>query len=256
VALAELGVKTGTVDLTVFAPPGMYKTAKENLVKRLSGRSAEIKLRRDKTWREWTYETVRVVPEGIGAAACFILDNKGQPTSGDVLAGDVLVIDSGVFTLDVLKLTNGAFNPESLQHATWKNGGLDAHMRQPLLRGIHKAGRDFTITTVDDTDSVFRNAIQKQDATLAIAGKSINLQDALDDLSKRYAEYIANNVIDTDYDGLTGIRSVALVGGGAYFVAPYLRNWYGDKIATIEKPSPVELNAEGGLRLAIRRLNG
>ena len=34
VALARLGVETGTVDLTLFAPPGMYTNAKESIEQR------------------------------------------------------------------------------------------------------------------------------------------------------------------------------------------------------------------------------
>ena len=65
-----------------------------------------------------------VWPEGIGAAACYILDEKGEFVENDVLAGEAVLLDLGVYTLDALKLVDGSFNPEALEHATWEDAGL------------------------------------------------------------------------------------------------------------------------------------
>jgi hypothetical protein len=62
------------------------------------------------------------------------------------------------------------------------------------------------------------------------------------------------------FDGLRGIKSAIVVGGGATLVEERLRKWYGDKILdrkrypTTATIHPVDFNAVGGLRLARMRL--
>jgi hypothetical protein len=258
VALTQMGVKSGTVDLTLFAPPGIYKEAKEQMVKALKGETVKIQLRGDKKPREWTYENVSVVPEGIGAAACFVLDEKGKPAPNPLFSGDVIIMDGGVWTLDVLLVQNGVFNPETLQHATWKNDGLDSHIRQPLLRSIHGKGGDFAVVTVDDVDVLLRDYAASGTAVLEVAGKEADLTSAIRKLADRYAEYISNSILDHHFSGLAGIRSALVIGGGAFFTTKALQDFYPDKIVDFEQYglSPVIINAEGGLRLAQRRTNG
>lgn len=256
VALAKMGVKSGTVDLTVFAPPGVYKEARQHLLK-LKGEVVVIQLRGDKKPREWVYENISVVPEGIGAAACFVLDEKGQPSGGDLLSGDVMIGDSGVWTLDTILMHNGIFNPETLQTATWQGDGLDTWIRKPLLASVNKLGRDFTVCTVDDIDMLMRRWVETGKAILSFAGKDVDMTGAIDKLKTRYAEYISNNILDVQYNGLAGIRNLLMIGGGAFFVTKTLQEFYPDKVLDFEQYglSPVVVNAEGGLRLALRRAN-
>ena len=152
VALAKLGIRSGTVDLTVFAPPGLYRDFKpaiqENFLEHDG--ETEIRLKNDREPRVWNYANVTVWPEGIGAAACFILDKDGELVESDILAGETVILDIGVFTLDALRLTNGNFNPEALEHATWEDAGINVHLRQPILRAIKQNSDEFANTTVDD----------------------------------------------------------------------------------------------------------
>ncbi|PJF38811.1 MAG: hypothetical protein CUN54_10050, partial [Phototrophicales bacterium] len=141
-------------------------------------------------------EHVSVYPEGIGAAACFVLDEKGNVIESDVLAGETLILDSGVYTLDALKLVDGNFNPETLEHATWDNGGIDVHIRQPILRTLKKqGGDDFAVVTVDDIDRVIRLGAASGEYTLRVAGYEVDLSPLLEKYRERYAAWIANNII-------------------------------------------------------------
>ena len=60
VALAKLGVKEGAVDLTVFAPPGLFNDMKPHIKKRFTegGGEVTIQLSGDKKPRKWHYENV------------------------------------------------------------------------------------------------------------------------------------------------------------------------------------------------------
>lgn len=260
-SLAMLGIKDGTVDLTLFAPPGMYAELKPHIERRFmeNGGKVTIQLKGDKKPREWRYSTVTVWPEGIGAAACFVIDDTGEYIPSDVLDGECLVLDIGAHTLDALQFSNGQFNPESLSYATWEQGGVHTFIREPMLRAIQKKGEDFANLTVDDIDRVIRLGSVSQDYTLKVAGYEIDLKPLLDKYRERHAEWIANTICDGAFNNLRGIRSLILVGGGAVFTEEYLLKWYQGKVLdrkkykTAAKVHPVDMNAVGGLRFALMR---
>jgi hypothetical protein len=262
VALARLGINKGSIDLTLFAPPGMYVEAKHTMQQRFmdDAGATEILLKGDKKPRCWSYSNVTVWPEGIGAAACFVVDDHGEFTHSDVLAGEVIILDLGAHTLDALKLVDGNFNPEALEHATWDTGGVHVHVREPILRAIKKQGDDFANLTVDDIDRVIRLGLVSGDYALRVAGYEIDLKPLVDKYRERYAEWMANNIADGVFGGFRGIKSVILVGGGSTLVEDYLRKWYGDKLLdpkkypSTKKVHPVDMNAVGGLRFALMRL--
>lgn len=261
VALAKLGVRNGTVDLTVFAPPGLFREYRPRIQDNFLDQDGEttIRLKGDREPRTWRYTNVTVWPEGIGAAACFILDKDGQLVESNVLAGETVILDIGVFTLDALRLTNGNFNPETLEHSTWEDAGINVHLRQPILRAVKERSEEFANLTVDDIDLVIRQGLETGDYTLEVAGYAVDIEPLVEKHSERYAGWIANNICDGVFSSFRGIKSVILVGGGTYLVDGWLRQWYGDKIldpmshATTKNIHPVDMNAIGGLRLSLMR---
>ena len=256
-ALAKLGVTKGTVNLTLFCPPSLFKQNRQNMIDTFEKTPVKITLKGDKKPREWTYEQVSVYPEGIGAVACFVFDESGNMLDSEVLQGQVVVLDCGLWTLDTLLLSDGNFNVETLRTATNQNAGVQTHIREPLLKVLHDTDEDFTVLTVDDVDLAIRNGLENNDYTVISAGKEVDVKSILDKLSERYAGWIANNIIDSQLNGLRGIRSAILVGGGATLVETHLRRWYGDKIldrktnTATKNIHPVDMNAVGGLRLAV-----
>jgi len=176
-----------------------------------------------------------------------------------VLAGETVLLDMGVYTLDALKLVDGNFNPEALEHATWEDAGLNVHVRQPILRTLKAQSDEFGGLTVDDVDLVIRQGLTTGDYTLRVAGYEVELLPLIDKHRERYAGWIANNICDGVFNGFRGVKSVILVGGGAEMVEPFLREWYGEKVVDRKKLPhtrrihPVDMNAMGGLRLALMR---
>lgn len=257
-ALAGLGVKSGSVALTTFAPPGMFREARPAIESGfLDNPTVCIQLKGERKPREWTYESVDVWPEGIGAAACFMLDEEGQRVDSDLFKGETMVIDIGAYTLDVLQFSNGSFNVDRLADATIEQGGVNTHIREPILRMIHKRGDDFTTVTLDDLDIVLRQGLSTGEYILSVAGYDLDLKAAFEKYFMRYGDWISNNVIDASFNGFRGIKSVILVGGGAVMVEDRLKDLYPDKILdrkkhpTTKKIHPVDFNAVGGLRLAL-----
>jgi hypothetical protein len=260
-AVAQLGVKEGGVDLTLFAPPGIYVDARKTMEERIrTAGDVAIQLKGDRKSRTFNYDHITIWPEGVGAVACFILDENGDLVESDVLDGETLVMDLGFYTLDALKMVNGNFNPEELEHATFEQGGVMSHVLEPILRVVRKQGEDFSMLTADDVDRVIRLGLVSEDYTLKVAGYELDLGPLVEKHRERYAEWIANNIVDNVFAGFRGIKSVILVGGGALLVEDHLREWYGDKLLNRKKQSatrkihPVDFNAVGGLRFALRRV--
>ena len=262
VALAKLGIQQGSVNLTLFAPPGIFGDVKNTIVEGFTERGGEvrIKLKRDKKPRVWRYENVSVWPEGIGAAACFMLNEQGEMIDSDIFNSETVVLDIGAYTLDALQFQNGNFNPESLEHATLENAGVNTHIREPILRKIHQQSEDFKAVTLDDVDILLRKGLETGDYTLTVAGYTLNLQPMFERYFERYADWISNTVCDGVFNGFRGIKSVILVGGGAVMVEEKLTTLYPDKILNrkkyplTRKIHPVDFNAVGGLRLALNRI--
>ncbi len=263
-ALARAGVKDGdSVNLILFAPPELYTEKKPLIIERFSehGSKTMIMLKGDKKPRTITYESVNVIPEAIAAAFCFALDDNGQAVSTDALTGDVLVIDIGVYTIDCVILSNGELNTES--YLTREREGLQ-RMRKELLSGLRARGGDYRALTEDDIDLLIRRALTEADYCLEIAGKGANLEKQFNEAAENYAGWIHNNLLDSEFDNLSGIRSLLLTGGGAAIVEPHIRRWLEEPGKLLDRtiypttktvPSAF-MNAVGGLRLALSRQKG
>lgn len=257
-ALAKLGVKEGDIDLTLFAPPGLYNELRGQIQKRFleDKGKVSIALKGDKKPREWSYRSVEVWPEGLGAAICFALDDSGEFARSDALAGECVILDIGAHTLDAIQLSNGNFNPETLQHATWEEGGVHIHIREPILRAVKKLSEEFANLSVEDIDRVIRLGTVSGDYNLRAGGYEVDIQPLIDKYRERYAEWIGNNIGDGIFNQFRGIKSIILVGGAA-LVEDHLHKWYGDKLLDRKKFKhtaklhPIDMNAVGGLRLAL-----
>ena len=112
----------------------------------------------------------------------------------------------------------------------------------------------------DDIDRMLRLGLVSDDYTLKVAGYEIDLSDLIQKHRIRYAEWIANNIVDGVFAGLRGIKNMILVSGGSLLVEDSLQDWYGDKLLnrkknpTTKKIHPTDFNAVGGLRFALRRV--
>ena len=119
-ALARLGIKSGSVDITLLCPPAMYNDLKKPMTDAYSKQGVEITLKGDKKPREWSYNSVSVLPEGYAAVGCFMLDSSGNKSPlASKLAGDVVLLDVGAYTANVFRLHNGRIQscrPATVQH--------------------------------------------------------------------------------------------------------------------------------------------
>lgn len=266
-ACAELGVKgsdkdPATVHLIQFAPPKFYAEAKASIASGYlsNGGLTSIQLSTDTKPRVWRYTQVDVFPEGLAAAACLGLDDSGQPVKTDLLSGDVLVLDGGMNTIDAVRLKNGSFVPEDLQHATWAKTGIQFQILQPILNYLQKRSNDFAPLTIHHLDHVLRSGLQRNDWILHDGIHNIDLQKMFAKQAESMASFVSNQIIDTHFDNLDGIRSLLVVGGWSALVLPHLQKWYNTDREKVLVPAghkhlksihPVDFNVVGGLRLAL-----
>lgn len=230
-ALAQLGVASGVpIDLTVCIPPGYYNQGAPYMQKHLVG-DLSIHLAGEKEPRTWNIETVSVWPESLAMCGAFMMDAAGETLETSLFDGETLMLDIGINTLDAVRVSDGNFNPESLETATWAQGGANEHMRKPLLRLLKKSHPDFANATVDDIDAAFR----REKPIVKRGAAEVNLTDAIKGVAEEYAGWMANNILDGEYAGLSSIRHCIVGGGLASHIEPWLRKWYGDKIVDVNK---------------------
>ena len=262
VALGKLlPKKGGSVDLTVFAPPSMFFDAQTGINERMKTikNTIAVQFKGDSKPRIFKIEKITVHPEGLGAVGAFALDDTGQAVASDILEGQTVVLDLGMYTLDALSMNNGQFNPESLQSATWEGQGIKTHILDNVLRVVKKQGEDFALLTTDDIDQAMRQGLSTGNYTLVSGASAIDIEAAVKKFAQRYADWIANNIIDGVFNSLRGIKSLILVGGGATLTADFLKEYYSEKLLQVAHHQhvadvlPTELNAVGGVRLAIAR---
>ena len=259
-ALARLGVKSGAVDLTLTLPPAMLNDLKKPVTEAYTKQPVQITLKGDKKPREWRYENVTVWPEGFAAVGCFMFDSTGTKSAlASKLAGDVVLLDCGAYTANVFRLHNGTFNPADLPLSSIPNGGGNTHIRLPLLEWVHEPGGDLGGVTVDDLDRVIRMGSVSGDYKLTFGRAEVDIKPMLDYLGNQYADWLANNALDTRFDGLRDINGILVLGGNAPQVTPHLKEWYPGKLVEytglreFAGLHPADLNAAGSIRLALAR---
>ena len=259
-ALYRMRIKSkSTINLTLFMPPGLCTTKHKQHV--IDSFSEGLSIAVDGDYYEWDFDQISVRPEGLGAVISFMISPTIKPLAHNIFDGEILIVDAGTYTLDILRISDGNFDPESLATATWEADGLFRHIITPVLEAIHKfADDDFKVITPDMVDKAIYEshyAIGKK-CSIVSAGKSMDLTEAVRAASKRYTEWIVANIFDSHYRGLLGIKYVIVVGGGAYLISEHLKEdvQMGAKIFDYSKLSqlkgvrPTELNAIGGQRWA------
>jgi len=266
-ALARTGVgakSPANVALTLFCPPGFYAEQRDKIRYAFEGKTYHF------TYAEKSHDItigrVFVVPEGQAALYCFNLQPDGSPNPNNALVGDVLFLDSGVYTLDCVLIVDGKVSPEMT--FSLPNGGLDQFIRKPLMLAAQSAGRDFSGVNEDNIDKLIRDyAVAPDDtarytaASLYYGGYTVDLYGAMQREITAYVNWISNNAL-SKYDGLRGIRHVVLVGGGASLITPYLYELYPDKVKNSPTPphyaaakiAPHNMNVVGGLRIALAKV--
>ena len=258
VAVAQTGVKNGTVDLTLLAPPSYYNTVKAAMQDAFNAEGGEVILQLDseRKPRKWTYSTVRVMPEGVAALCCYWFDDRGksQGEHMNLFRGRVLVIDIGMHTTDIVIVEDGKLAVESLTTASYPDFGVYQKVIKPIVQNVR--GDTGLNITLHDVDHALRNGIDSGDYTLSYGKHQIDLANAMQHHAAKHGAEIADAILDTEYSGLSDVARVLVVGGGSAYMDGYLRKWYKGVTDFLDIEgdtgiSVIDANARGAMRLAL-----
>lgn len=188
-----------------------------------------------------------VYPEGVGAAAVYFLNERGQFVNMAFTQGRTGVVDGGYRTIDSVIFEG----PELLASS--------AHSLTNSISGVYQlmqawAMEDFNEDwTEEECETNLRNGY----AVLRETKERVDLSEWIDDLGARLADLIDNDIFQKQWNGLGDVDRVILAGGVAYMVAQHLKERYPNVIVLREEfphssHVPYELmNAVGHLRLRL-----
>jgi len=261
VAMYQLGLKSSDIDLTMFVPPSLLIEQKDTILSRFEDVNNQLAILPEGERKPIIYNLVNIniVPEGIGAATCFMLDKRGKPSqSASELSGNVLFVDIGMYTTDVVLLQNGAFNRESLSTATSEGFGIADRILSPLAEEVRKKAADFSAINLYDIDRALRNGLKTGEFTVSSGLSNIDIEERFNAYKGAFSNAVAD-LLDSQYSSLRNVQKVVLVGGGATFINDLLAETYPNRTATLENyssmkdVSPLEANVIGGLRLSLMK---
>ncbi|MDA8402755.1 MAG: ParM/StbA family protein [Desulfobacteraceae bacterium] len=156
--------------------------------------------------RDLPFDTIDVRAQGQGILFDFMLDDTGQPVI-DRLTLNVLVVDIGFNTVDILGVVNGRPSRE------W-SGMLD---RGGISRIGEQVGnflqREFNFEL---PEQALKDVLQKKEISLYGAAKDISW--AIRKASEEYANWLLQEIRSRWEGFLKKADRLILAGGGAYYV--------------------------------------
>lgn len=274
--LVSLGVPNESeIVLVTSAPPGIVKkVAKTVKGAYLGGESGmndgwwSIKV--GKKEYEYRFTNVIVLPEGAASYAAAAFDVNGNAveipnsqTGYDMISGNVWIGDAGNGTFDDYFIVRGNLSPESIMHATDRDGGINTHMIQPtrdyIISEFEKAGLDKPTLSDPQIDSWLirwaNGGFKENAADIVVSGRPMNLHAIWNIFRKRFAEWMIREKFEPAWR--QGADAALLTGGGFVYTADYIKAQYPKRnIITPENMPHVpridywEMNAYGTLPLA------
>jgi len=186
-----------------------------------------------------------VFPEGAGAGAAYMLDDKGHFVNEAFAHGRTGIVDGGYRTIDSAIFEGPVLLANSAHSLTNSISGVYQLMQ---VWAMDEFGEDWS---EEECETNLRHGY----ATLRASKQTVDLGDWIDDLGGRLADLIESDVFQKQWNGLGDVDRVILAGGVAYMVAPHLKERYPNVIVLREDyrhtaSIPYELmNAVGHLRL-------
>lgn len=192
-------------------------------------------------------EVTQVYPEGVGAGTAYMLDEGGAFVNEMFTQGRTGVIDVGYRTIDTVIFEETKMLKPSAKSLTNSISQVYQLMQRWAMEEFEE----------DWTEEQCETALRNGYATLRHTKKRVPLDEWIEDLGERLADLIERDVFQKQWSDLGDVDRVILAGGGAYMVAPSLKDRYPDVIVLREEfphtaTVPYELmNATGHLRLLL-----
>lgn len=247
-SLAAVLRNTSEVEAVVSLPPAAYFD-KEAMKERLAG-TYEVKLPTGQgTPKTLTYtvayNSIRVIPEGMGAICEIALDSEGRiTTEGDELfKRTVGVVDIGTGTTDLLKFERLVLSRDGTDS---RNIGVAKSVLPRIKQHASKNGIDLADHKLDQ---VLRERFYIDGSA---DGQRRYIADEIESWCAEQAQAI-DAFIKSAWNGGNGVEYIIVTGGGAHLIYPYLRDIYGKERTFNSDGNPQFSNCEGGYRYGLLR---
>lgn len=167
------------------------------------------------------FEQVLVFPEGVPAYAAYRFLPDGAVAdlsveSVDLLGGNTYIADAGRGTFDGFNIVGGNIDPETIQHATDSNGGIETHIIQPVLDEIRSITGSTHVSSahVDRWLRRWVNAgFDPEASQVMVSGNVLHLHSAFTAARNRYADWLINHKFRP---ALKDTKTVVLATGGGW----------------------------------------
>ncbi len=231
-----------TVTWWLNAPPIYYR-----LAQKMYDLAGEYRIEYNKHSYQIAATVGHVYPEGAGAGAVYMLNERGQFVNTAFMQGHTGVIDGGYRTIDSAIFEGPTLLENSAHSLTNSISGVYQLMQ---TWAIEEFGEDWT---EEDCETNLRNSY----AILRETKERVDLSEWIDDLGERLADLIDSDIFQKQWNGLGDVDRVILAGGVSYMVAHHLKERYPNAIVLREeyphtRTIPYELmNAVGHIRLLL-----
>ena len=231
-----------SVNWRLNIPPVYYR-----LVSKMFDLSGEYRVEYNKRSYIIDADVAYVYPEGAGAGATYMLGQTGQFVNMEFANARIGVIDAGYRTIDLAIFEKGALIEDSGRSLT------------NSISGVYQLMQTWAAEEFDEdwTEEECETNLRNGHAILKTSKEKVDLTEWIEDLGERLAELIDRDIFQKQWNDLGDVDRVILAGGGAYMVAPHLKDMYPNVIALREEYAntanvPYELmNAIGHMRLLI-----
>ncbi len=192
-------------------------------------------------------EVTQVFPEGAGAGAAYMLDHDGAFVNAAFAQGRTGVIDVGYRTIDTVIFDGPELIEPTAKSLTNSISQIYQLMQQWAMGEFEEAW------TEEECETALRNGF----IALRHSKERIDLDEWIEELGVRLADLVERDVFQKQWNDLGDVDRVILAGGGAYMIAPHLKERYPNVIVQREDyphtaDVPYEMmNATGHLRLLL-----
>lgn len=218
-AMSILAPEESEIDLVVGLPISLYKTQKDLLRSNLVNSKLEVAVNGGE-YKIFHIKSVKVAVQGIGAYLSMILDSDGNAKTGEDVNRSCAVIDIGYRTIDYLTLEKGRKGLNLIESAS---GTLE---EQGMI-GVYDSIAKFVAASGKTTSRLeIEKAVLWNKNILEIAGKKIDLGDALKNAYKETADEIKSKINMQLKDMAETLPVIYLTGGGAEDLFEYLKPYY------------------------------
>lgn len=255
VALTQLELGTEpSIELLTYAPPALLQEAKDAF-KEWEGTKQPIIVHSGDEATHFVFhlKKITVLPEGLGALGVYLFDEKGKPKDISFSAGNVMVLDSGAFSLDVMLFNNMKLATDRLNDATRENYGLFDFVIANLKQDIVDHDSRFRTVKLAQIEATIRHAIIDNGGELPTSiilehgNNAIDIGEHVSVYVESLAKNIYTDVLVSNYD-LTSIGKLVVIGGCGALIHSVIKpmiEQHGTKVYLPD--SPITVNARGGL---------